>query len=59
MHNTDVALDTWPEISVNENSSSLCMDSDLAFCNSYKDRTSTSREPRKAYETAEVGYSQL
>ena len=34
-------------------------DSDLAFCNSYEDGTSTNREPRQAYKTAEVGYSQL
>ena len=34
-------------------------DSDLAFCNSYEDRTSTKREPRQAYKTAEVGHSQL
>ena len=37
----------------------LVSGSDLTFCNSYKDGTSTSREPSKAYETAEVGYSQL
>ena len=29
------------------------------LCNSYKDGTSTNREPRQAYKTAEVGYSQL
>ena len=32
---------------------------DLAFCNYHKDGTSTSREPRQAYETHEVGHSQL
>ena len=31
--------------------------SDLAFCNSYEDGTSTNRESRQAYNTAEVGYS--
>ena len=34
-------------------------DSDLAFCNSYEDGTSTNREPRQVYKTAEVGHSQL
>ena len=34
-------------------------DSDLAFCNSYEDGTSTNREPRQAYKTTEVGHSQL
>ena len=28
----------------------LCTDLDRMFCNSCKDRTSTSREPRQAYE---------
>ena len=42
-----------------QNSFSVCMDSDLAFCNSYEDGTSTNREPRQAYKTAEVGHSQL
>ena len=37
----------------------MCTDSDLAFCNSYEDGTSTNREPRQAYKTAEVGHSQL
>ena len=37
----------------------MCTDSDLAFCNSYEDRTSTNREPHQAYKTAEVGHSQL
>ena len=37
----------------------MCADSDLAFCNSYKDGTSTNREPRQVYKTSEVGYSQL
>ena len=32
------------------------MDSDLAFYNSYEDGTSTNREPRQAYNTAEVGH---
>ena len=27
----------------------VCMDLDLTFCNSYKDRTNTSREPHQAY----------
>ena len=52
-------LDTQPEICVNQNSSFLCTDSDLVFCNSYKDGTSTNREPRQTYKIAEVGYSQL
>ena len=34
-------------------------DSDLTFCNSYEDGTSTNREPRQAYKTTEVGHSQL
>ena len=45
-----------------QNSSFLCTDSDLAFCNSYvyEDGTSTNREPRQAYnKTDEGGYSQL
>ena len=37
----------------------MCADSDLTFCNSYEDGTSTNREPRQAYKTSEVGYSQL
>ena len=37
----------------------MCMDSDLAFYNSYEDGTSTNREPCQAYKTAEVGHSQL
>ena len=41
------------------NRNQIRTDSDLAFCNSYEDGTSISREPRKAYETAEVGHSQL
>ena len=55
MHNTDVDAG---QISVNLNKSSLYTDSDIVFCNSYKDGTSTSREARIAFETAEVGYSQ-
>ena len=37
-------------------SSSTCTDCDLAFCNSYEDGTSTSRETRQAYKTPEVGH---
>ena len=36
----------------------MCTGSDLAFCNSYEDGTSTNREPHQAYKTAEVGHSQ-
>ena len=50
-------LDTSPEICINY--LSTCMDSDLAFCNSYEDGTSTNGEPHQAYITAEVGHSQL
>ena len=42
-----------------QNSLSMCTDSDLAFCNSYEDGTSTNSEPSQAYKTAEVGHSQL
>ena len=52
-------LDKWPEIFVNYNSSFCVKTSDLTFCNSFEDRTSTNREPHQAYKTAEVGYSQL
>ena len=45
--------DTQPEFSV------ACADSDRAFWNSYENGTSISRKPRKLYETAEVGHSQL
>ena len=34
-------------------------DSDLTLSNSYEDGTSTNRELRQAYKTAEVGNSQL
>ena len=57
-------LDTWPEICVN-----FALIRTVRFCvrtlipcsvlNSYEDGTSTNREPRQAYKTAEVGYSQL
>ena len=32
---------------------------DLTFCNYHEDGTSTSKEPYQAFETSELGHSQL
>lgn len=51
--------DTWQEITIITNSLSMCADSDLTFCTSHKDVTSTHRYPFKVYKTSEVGHNQL
>ena len=52
---------TIPEVrdSLVEKWAHKAMTADFAFCSYHKDGTSISREPRQAYETPEVGHSQL